>query len=62
MSDYYTAEELAEKLGMTAQTVKIWAREGRIPSYKPYVKYIFKKKEIAEWLEKRKGAYAKTKD
>ena len=62
MSEFYTAEELAEKLGMTAQTVKIWAREGRIPSHKFGNQYRFDKKKIGRWIEESDGAYAKTKD
>ncbi|HEX3658924.1 MAG TPA: helix-turn-helix domain-containing protein [Pirellulales bacterium] len=32
MSDFLTAEEIAERLRVTPGTVMIWARENRIPS------------------------------
>ena len=62
MSDYYSAEELAQKIRMTAQTLKIWAREGRIPSYMPGNKYLFDKKEMETWIKSQKGAYVENKD
>ena len=62
MSEYYSAEQVAEKIGHTSQTVKIWAREGRIPSYKPGNKYLFDKKEIEIWIKSQKGAYVEDKN
>ena len=60
MSEYYDAEEVAEKMGYTAQTVKIWAREGKIPSIKPGNKYLFHKKITNKWILDQKGAYEDT--
>lgn len=62
MSEYYTAKEVAPKVGVKPQTVRVWARNGIIPSYKPHGKYLFKKTKIDKWLEKKKGAYVKNTD
>ena len=59
MSEFYDAEEVAEKMGYTAQTVKIWAREGKIPSIKPGKKYLFHKKITDKWIKEQDGAYVK---
>lgn len=34
-SEFLTAEQLAEKLQITADTVKIWARKDLIPAIRP---------------------------
>ena len=34
MSDMVTAEELAKRLSLSAETIRLWAREGIIPAIK----------------------------
>lgn len=34
LSEFFTVEELAEKLKVSEQTIRLWIREGRLEAYK----------------------------
>jgi len=52
---FYTAQELAEILGIKPETVAAHARSGRLPACQPYSKgpWMFPKDELAAYLRKR---------
>jgi excisionase family DNA binding protein len=40
MTEYLSAQQLAPRYGVTASTIKRWAREGRIPCVRPTARVI----------------------
>jgi len=49
-----TAEELSKTLPLHPETIRRWAREGRIPFRKLGRKIVFLASEITAWLESSK--------
>jgi len=52
---FINAQECAEYLHVTTQTISNWAREFKIPFYKPHGKLLFIKDEIDQWVMASKG-------
>ena len=57
-SEFLTTKELADLLNLPEQTVRLWAREGRIPCVKVGSDYRFIKDEVVNALrdKKREGS------
>ena len=54
MSRLLTAREIAQRLGVSAETVLRWARRGEVPFIRlPGGAIRFREDEIEEWLEER---------
>jgi excisionase family DNA binding protein len=54
--DILTAEGLAERLEVSADTIKAWARQGKIPSLRPSPKVLrFSLKAVLAALDARQG-------
>ena len=51
---------IAEKLGLTANTIVSWANEGTIPAYRLGSSWRFDEAEIDAWLEDQKNTKAVT--
>ena len=52
-SEYYSAREVAEKLGVHRQTVYYWIYTDKIPNVKIGSIRRIPKKEFEDWLKKR---------
>jgi len=48
------AKEVADLLGVQAQTVIVWAKKKKIPSYKFDAVWRFKEDEIDDWITGKK--------
>lgn len=48
---YFTAIDAAEYLGTTVGVIRNLVHQGRLPSYKPFGKLLFKKKDLDRIVE-----------
>jgi excisionase family DNA binding protein len=54
MTDLLTARTVADRLGLSAETVLRWARQGRLPAvYLSNRAIRFREDELTAWLEQR---------
>ncbi len=51
---FYTAEELAERLQVSVQTVRRWVKSGKLNGYKPGKELRIRATDLEEFLETRK--------
>lgn len=42
--------DVADYIGITQDTVRTWAREGKLPAYKVGKRYKFKLSEVDDWV------------
>ena len=50
-----TAREVSEDLGLCAETILAWAREGKVPSFRlPSGQIRFSEDDLQDWLEGRR--------
>ena len=56
MSDFemITSGDIAKIIGIKEATIKLWARDGKIPCYKIGSLYKFDRKGIMKWIESKK--------
>jgi len=47
----FTAEEAAETLGVSYNTLRAWVREGRVPCLKIGNRLLFPREEFRRWLD-----------
>jgi len=52
--EYYTVEEIAQKLRVQVYTVRGWIRKKELPAYKVGRDYRVKKEDYEEFLKKRR--------
>lgn len=52
-------EDVANYLGITQDTARTWAREGRVPAYKVGKRYKFKISEVDDWVRNNGSASEK---
>lgn len=50
-SQWLTARQIAERLGVTDRTVRIWADQGLIPGIKVRRQWRFRRREFEHWLD-----------
>lgn len=55
---WYSVEEIANHLGVSKDTVRIWIKKNSIPYYKVGRLYKFKISEVDHWIESGKSADA----
>ena len=51
---FYSLEEVAERLGVSERTVRRWIKSGELPAYKPGREYRIRDGELEEFLQSRK--------
>jgi len=63
LSDYVLTAEAAEILGVSQNTVRTWAKDGKIPVHRnPANGYrLFKRKDLERFLDRIEKSAAKTK-
>lgn len=52
LHEYMTLEEAARYLRRPRITLERWARDGKIPAYKTGKRYLFRRDELKQWVEK----------
>ena len=60
METYLTADDVAELLKLSVQTIRRYTMKKEIPFHKINRAVRYKKSEIEEWFEKRKVSSAET--
>lgn len=48
-----TADEVAERLGLTTETVLVWVRRGELPAFRLGRAIRFREHELDAWLDER---------
>ncbi len=48
-----TAREVADRLGLTTETVLVWVRQGRLPAFRLGRAIRFREADLDAWLEER---------
>lgn len=54
----YSVEEIANHIGVSKDTIRVWIKKETIPYYKVGRQYKFKLSEIDAWIESGKSADA----
>ena len=52
-NEFMTTEEAAKYLRLDPRTLRIYARQGKIPAHKPLGRWMFIKDELREWVKGR---------
>ncbi len=52
--DYYTPQEIADKLNLKPDTIREYIRRKELPAYRFGRDYRIKKDDYEEWLKKRR--------
>lgn len=54
MSNLLSVQQIAEKIGVEARTVRIWIRDGKLTAIKlPNGDWRMKEENLSNWLDKR---------
>ena len=51
---WVNAEDVAEHLSISLDTVRTWIKAGKLPAYKAGKRYKFKLSEVDEWVREGK--------